>query len=141
VSTRRERSVATVSVGYAEHEGRGIAYATVSGARGPAVRVGFACRPLPALRGREVAYAALEAVAEAVLERPIGRVVFRIDDDNLPADLAQRRALPNALIVPYVALRCSLNRFREARVEHAADSVIRDLTARARADVWLNLAA
>ena len=141
VSTRRERATATITIGFAEREGRGVAYAVISGGRGPAVRVGFACRPLPALLGRDVAYAALDAIAGEMRERGLQRVVFRLDDDHLIADLDQRRALPNALIVPYVGVRCTLNRFREARVERCADGIVRDLTARARADVWFNLAA
>jgi hypothetical protein len=139
---RREQQPKIVTVGFAERDGRGIAYAVGgSGGRGPAVRVGFACRPLPALLGRDVAYAALAAVAEELLRRGVSNVRFRIDDERLPQDIAERRAMPNALIVPYVRLRCALNRFHEAVVEPADDDIARDASARARADAWLNLAA
>jgi hypothetical protein len=143
MSTQRsEQQPKTVTVGFAERGGRGVAYAVGgSGGRGPAVRVGFTCRPLPALLGRDVAYAALEAVAGELLKRGVSRVVFRIDDDRLPRDLAERRSMPNALILPYVRLRCALNRFAHASVEAAAGNVARDASARARADVWLNVAA
>jgi hypothetical protein len=141
-SQRRDPEPKTVTVGFAAHDGRGIAYAVAgNGGRGSGVRVGFTCRPLPALRGREAAYAALEAVAEEFLERGVQRVVFRIDDEQLPADLAQRRSLPNALVVPYVKLRCVLNRFHEARIERATGGIVRDATARARAELWLTEAA
>ena len=139
---RREQQPKILTIGFAERDGRGVAYAmSGSGGRGPAVRVGFACRPLPALRGRDVAYAALAAVAADMLRRGVTRVVFRIDDDRLPQDVAERRSLPNALVVPYVQLRCALNRFAEAVVEYGSGDIAREASARARADVWLNVAA
>jgi hypothetical protein len=139
---RRDRDPKTVTIGFAERAGRGVAYAVSGSAgRGAVVRVEFACRPLPALLGRDVAYAALQAVAEAYLARGVTRAVFRIDDAKLPQDIAERRALPNALILPYVRLRCVLNRFHAAAVEAAADDVARDASARARADVQLTFAA
>ena len=71
---RSEREMKTVTVGFAERDGAGVAYALVgSGGRGAAVRVGFTCRTLPALRGRDVAYAALDAVAAAMQERGLHR--------------------------------------------------------------------
>jgi hypothetical protein len=139
---RREPQPKIITVGFAEREGRGVAYAVAgSGGRGSAVRVGFVCRPLPALVGRDVAYAALAAGADEVLRHGVTRAVFRVDDERLPQDIAERRALPNALVVPYVRLRCALNRFDQASVEQASGDVARDASARARADVWLNLAA
>ena len=90
---------------------------------------------------RDVAYAALAAVAADMLRRGVTRVVFRIDDDRLPQDVAERRSLPNALVVPYVQLRCALNRFAEAVVEYGSGDIAREASARARADVWLNVAA
>jgi hypothetical protein len=138
---------ALVTVGFAaQADGAGVAYAALhrsaeSGGRGSLVRVGFTCRPLPSLRGRDVAYAALGAVAAALLERGIRRVELALDDECLPVDLAERRSLPAALIVPYVALRCRLNRFQAVRVIPARDGVARDLTARARAEVSLHSAA
>jgi hypothetical protein len=139
---RSERQTKTVTVGFAERDGAGVAYAVVGGGgRGSAVRVGFSCRPLPALRGRDVGYAALDAVAAELQRRGLHRVLFAVDDEQLTLDLAQRRTLPSALIMPYVALRCTLNRFADARVERAAGNVTRDLATRARAELWLNVAA
>jgi hypothetical protein len=132
-----------VTVGFAAgNGGEGVAYAALRAANGreSIVRVGFRCRPLAALRGRDIAYAALAAVAEDLLRRDLRDVAFRIDDSELPVDLAARRALPAALTVAYVALRCKLNRFRAATVAFA-DGAARDVTARARAEVSLNVAA
>jgi hypothetical protein len=139
---RRTGQPSLVTVGFAADERHGIAYAIVgSGGRGSLVRVGFACRPLPALRGRDIAYFALDAIAAELHRRGLDRADIQIDDEYLPADLAQRRSLPSALIVPYVALRCKLNRFREAKVNYAGGAIARDLTARARAEVSLDIAA
>jgi hypothetical protein len=142
-----KRRLAQVTVGFAaEAGGAGIAYAALhrsseSGGRGSLVRVGFTCRPLSSLLGRDVAYAALDAVAAVLLERGIRRVEFALDDERLPVDLAERRSLPGTLIVPYVALRCRLNRFQAVCVTAARDGAARDLTARARAEVSLHVAA
>jgi hypothetical protein len=142
-SYRRAPQPSLVTVGFAADERHGIAYAIVgsAGGRGSLVRVGFACRPLPALLGRDVAYFALDAVAAELQRRGLERANFQIDDEYLPADLAQRRSVPSSLIVPYVALRCKLNRFREATVSAAGGAVARDITARARAEVSLDIAA
>jgi hypothetical protein len=135
---------ATATVGFAAGPaGSGVAYAALVGADGreSLVRVGFASPSRPALRGRDVAYAALEAVARALLARGVRRVEVRIDDLHLPVDLAERRALPPALEIPYVALRCALNRFACAEVVVATEPAARDLTARARAEASLGIAA
>lgn len=132
-----------VTVGFAAgNGGDGVAYAALRAVNGleSIVRVGFRCRPLAALRGRDVAYAALSAVAEDLLRRDLRDVALRIDDTELPLDLSARRALPAALTVPYVVLRCKLNRFRVATVA-CAHGASRDCTARARAEVSLNVAA
>ncbi len=143
--TREQRQPITVSLGFAARaEGAGVAYAwgrgNADGTESP-VRVRFRCSPLPALRGRDVAYAALEAVASALLERGVSAACFRLADGSLPIDLAERRTLPAALILPYVRLRCVLNRFGFAAVTRWDDATIRDLTARASAEVFLNVAA
>ena len=133
------------TVGFAARaNGDGVAYAAIRGSEQSeeqVVRVPFACTPLPALLGRDVAYAATEALAAELLRRNLRRVLFRIDEDNLAHDIADRRALPTALTVPYVRLRCTLNRFREARIVRFADRTSRDLTARARAEALLDIAA
>ncbi|MBD5654609.1 MAG: hypothetical protein IAI50_05445 [Candidatus Eremiobacteraeota bacterium] len=134
-----------VTIGFAVRpRGGGIAYVRVPGrgATGEAfVRVGFACRPLPALLGRDVAYAALTAVAEMLLRRGIRDVELRTDDRTVATDLAERRILPATLTVPYVALRCKLNRFAAATVAPVGADLTRDLVARARAEASLDVAA
>jgi sugar phosphate isomerase/epimerase len=134
-----------VTVGFAaEPGGRGLAYA---GIRIPGsheesiVRVRFSCRARPALHGRDVAYAALNAVAQTLLDRNIRALELRTADERIADDLAKRADLPAALTMPYVALRCSLNRFREATVGRDAAGASRDLAARARAEVCLGAAA
>ena len=136
----RSRLVRHVTVGFAAGPGGyGVAYAATGagGRNGSPVRVEFVCRPLPALRGRDVAYAALDAVLAELAERGMTRAVIAIDDASLPLDVAERRSLPNALIVPYVALRYRLNRFAAVTIVEAHDGVARDLTARARAEATL----
>ncbi|GAC1306101.1 MAG: hypothetical protein NVS2B3_08000 [Vulcanimicrobiaceae bacterium] len=105
------------------------------------MRATFRCRPLSALGGRDVAYAALEALARVLLERDRRSVELRLDDVALVEDLGARRPVPQALTMPYVRLRCTLNRFREAKVVMAADRTTRDLTARARAEALFDIAA
>jgi len=136
----RSRLAQHVTVGFAAGPGgSGVAYAAsgAGGRNGSPVRVEFVCRPLPALRGRDVAYAALDAVLAELSRRGMSRAIVAIDDANLPLDVAERRSLPNALVVPYVALRCRLNQFAEIAVVEARDAVARDLTARARAEATL----
>jgi hypothetical protein len=144
---RGNREPVLVVLGFAAGiDGRGVAYATLcrsfeSSRRESSIRLVFTCRPLPALAGRDVAYAALDAIAAALLERDVRDVEIAIDDSLLPIDLAERRSVPSPLIVPYVALRCRLNRFRRVRVTAAKDGLARDLSARARAEVSLHVAA
>ncbi|GAC1299598.1 MAG: hypothetical protein NVSMB19_04200 [Vulcanimicrobiaceae bacterium] len=139
----RARKV-SISVGFAAGgHGSGVAYASTEadGMEPALVRVAFRCRPLPALAGRDVAYAALESLASELLRRGRSAVELRVDDPALAADIAERRPLPASLTLPYVRLRCTLNRFREASVIAAADGTIRDLTARARVEASLDVAA
>lgn len=142
---QRTAPVPTVTVGFAtEQRGHGVAYASILGAdgsEGSLIRVGFRCRPLPALLGRDVGYAALDAIASELLRRGFRAISLRVDDPRLAMDLAERRPLPGALTIPYVKVRCTLNRFREAMVVATADRTTRDLTARARAEASLNVAA
>jgi hypothetical protein len=139
---RRGSPPIPVTVGFAADRGNGVVYAMVGSAgRQSLVRVGFACRPLPVLQGRDVAYHALDALLDELLQRGVDRVELRVDDPHLLADLAERRSLPNPLIVPYVQLRCKLNRFAVATVARASGAVARDLAARARAEASLDVAA
>jgi len=142
MSTKYRKSQLTVvTAGFAADERHGICYATVGGgARGTLVRVEFACRPLAVLQGRDVAYYALDALASELLRRRVHRVEIAVDDDRLLEDLTERRPVPNPLIVPYVALRCKLNRFDGASVRHAGGAAC-DLSTRAQAELFLDIAA
>ena len=133
-----------VTLGYAaDPSGDGVVYGSLRepGGATSLVRVGFRCRPLPALAGRDVAYAALQAIAAELLVRERRSAEFRLDAGALAADLRDRGPIPSALTLAYVRLRCTLNRFREANVVGVADRTTRDLTARARAEANLSTAA
>jgi hypothetical protein len=148
---KRGQHVAVATVGYAaDADGRGIAYAKIWSTRSAApassrpeslVRVGFRAVVRPALRGRELAYAALDTVARELLAAKIDVVELRLLDASLAADLAERRTVPVDLQMPYIALRCTLNRFASFAVVACDDGTARDLTARARAELSLEHAA
>ena len=132
------------AVGWAASEaGDGVAYALLGGPgnRDEIVRVTFRCSPLAALRGRDVGYAALNAVAAELHERGIQRLRFAVEDQRLVADLTDRLPVPAPLAIPYITLGCALNRFRAAAVVATGEPAVRDLSARARAEVFLRAAA
>lgn len=136
--------VVDVAVGCAaDAHATGVAYALVRAQqRETLVRVTFACRPLGALHGRDVTYAAMRTVAMRLHERGVRRVTLATTDADMVADLDGRRSVPPPLTVPYVTLRCLLNRFTAAQVTLARDQRgCRDLEARARAEVSLDIAA
>jgi hypothetical protein len=138
------RVVVRATIGFAVDErGDGIAYALLGaeGSGGAVVRVPFRCSPAEALRGRDVSYAALRAVAEEVRGRGVRHAVFAIEDERLIRELDERLPVPGPLALPYVSLRCALNRFSEATVVVAGEPAARDLAGRARAEVSLHVAA
>ncbi len=144
MSMKSERSGCGVSVtvGFAANAaGQGVAYGAVGGDRPDIVRVPFSLKVRPALCGRDTAYAAAGAMLAALRRRGVRRLELRLADERLVSELAERPALPANLTVPYVTLRCSLNRFADARVTLANDATSRDLTGRAVADVSLQVAA
>jgi len=140
---RTQRQPIDCTIGFAANaEGQGLAYAALrSDGREQVERVPFALRPAPALLGRDIAYVAVEAVAAELATRGIEGVRLLIDEPPLLGDFHERRALPAALSLPYIALRCRLNGFREARLGPADAAVVRDLSARARAEISLLVAA
>ena len=131
-----------IDLGFAaDPVGNGIACArVVEDERERLLRVPFSLRRLPALRGRDVTYAAVSAVAGDVRKLGITHAEFRVGDDRLAADLAERRMLPGALSLPYVRLRCALNQFRRARVAYDSEAT-RDPADRARSEIGLLAAA
>lgn len=130
------------TVGFAADEaGFGIAYAALSaGSNQKSVRVPFTVRRYPALLDREIGYAALTAVADKIAEMGCKRVRFRVPDDRVVNDIAERRDVPAPLAIEYVRLGCALNRFAEYRLDVDGEGAD-DLTARARAEVTLHVAA
>jgi hypothetical protein len=146
MSQLRTGQACLVTLGFASGaNGESVAYARMHGGQKSgapaALRVAFQCRPSPALQGRDVAYAALSAVAAEALRRGVRRVRFRVADAELPLDLRERRVVPPALVIPYLALRCRLNQFAESTIERGDERELADLTARARADASLHVAA
>ena len=131
------------AAGYAADEaGNGVAYVRAQlHARAPmTLRVPFKVRRRPALLGREIGYAALNAVAQSLRRRGFERVAFMIDDARLIDELQKRESVPPALTLPYVRLGCALNQFREYEIAslEAADA---DLPARARCEIDAHIAA
>jgi hypothetical protein len=143
VNRENRKGAVRAAIGFAAGDaGEGTAYALLGASgNGSVVRVPFHCRPLPALRGRDVAYAALTAVAVELRRRGIRDVVFATEDERLVRDLDERLPVPAPLAMPYVALRCELNRFHKAHVTASDEAAIRDLSARSRAEVFLQTAA
>ncbi len=146
MSRLRGEQPVQVTIGFAapQEGGASVALARLHGDGGrpeSLVRVGFRCRPLLALHGRDVAYLAVEAVARELLRRGLRSAAFSVANADLIADLADRRAVPASLTIPYVRLRCTLNRFAAVSVDAGDERSLRDLTARARAEVCLTIAA
>ena len=137
---RYHKDMVQVQLGYAaDDRGSGIAYArltTPAGAR--LVRVAFRLQRFEGLSGREIGYAALTAVATMLYERGLERAAFRLSDADLIADCTAHRNVPPPLVLPYVRLRCALNRFAEYALHAGEDQ---DLEARARAELLLHSAA
>ena len=138
VRRNRERPVEATVGSAADARGSGVAYARLArAAERHLLRVPFrvdVCEE----RERAAGYAALTAVARALRARGIARVRFLVDDETLLGDLNGRTRVPDALVMPYVRLRCALNQFADARFGAATAG---DLAQRARAEVALHVAA
>ena len=131
------------AVGYAaDSAGAGVAYARMTIPRGSprVLRVNFSVARQPALKDREVGYAALTAVCSAVRRKGFESVKFLVDDPQLIADLKKRQDVPPPLVLPYVRLGCALNQFRRFEIA-ALPARDADLTARARSEAVLHVAA
>jgi hypothetical protein len=127
-------------LGYAaDRLGEGVAYARLTTRTGERlVRVAFRVQRYEGLGGREIGYAALTAVATMLRERGIERASFGLADADLVADCNAHRDVPPPLVLPYVRLRCALNRFAAYLLNVGGDP---DLEARARAELVLHTAA
>jgi|SRR5579872_5134247 len=134
----RAKPIVDITIAYAASlRGSGVAYATLG--EGPPERIPFRVERFPALLEREVAYAALIAVAHAARRKGYKRVRIGVGDQRVVDDLAARRDLPLPLSLLYVRLRCALNRF--VRAEVVRRPFDDDLLSRARAEVALSTAA
>jgi hypothetical protein len=129
-----------VQLGYAaDRLGEGISYARLTTRAGERlVRVAFRVQRFEGLSGREISYAALTGVATMLRERGLERAVFLLADADLVADCTTRRPVAPPLVLPYVRLRCALNRFAEYDLHAGEDP---DLEGRARAELVLHTAA
>lgn len=134
---------ATAAIGYAaDLEGRGIAFVTIATGSGRTVlRVPFSATPLAIHEGREIGYAAVNAVAHELRRRGFARIRLRVGNPRVVADLAAPCVVAPALAMAYVKVRCVMNSFRSARVEIAELREIEDLESRARAELDLQSAA
>jgi hypothetical protein len=141
--SRRTRQAADVALGYAADErGHGVAFAAVStGSAAAVVRLPFKVRPMPALEGLEQGYAAIAAVASHLKARGVSRARIRVADERVAADLNGAGAPPKSLAMLYVSARCTLRTIGPVRLETAQSTEIRDLGARAQAEVGLHAAA
>lgn len=142
MTTRRAklRGPATdAAVGYAaDQRGGGVAYARVRTAGGQhLLRVPFQTGRT-SVPERAVGYAALTAVSRALHARGCSRIRFTLNDPSLIDDVTAHRSVPEALVLPYVRLRCALNQLEHFSLEPASES---DLAQRARAEVALHVAA
>lgn len=140
-SMRTSKAPVQVLVGFgAGSDGRGIAYARLTD-DGVAKRIFRTEFPIPQpqrLLERGVAYAALTAVARAVVRSGIARAKFVLADGGFVDEISTGKSVGEALALPYVRLRCALNSLAESSVVTGATD---DLTQRARAEAALNIAA
>jgi hypothetical protein len=126
------------ALGYAaDDRGRGVAYARLRHPGGEhLLRIGFRLRF--GYVAREVAYAALTAVALVLRRRRVSNVRFVLEDDRLVDDVLAHGELSTAMVLPYVRLKCALNQFETVSLSVARDL---DVTQRARAEIALNSVA
>lgn len=143
VNLRRNRSAADIALGYsADARGNGIAYATVAtGNARQTIRLTFSAKPMPNVDGREQGYAAVTAVAEYIKKQGFGRVRIRLADEHVAGELGGGGKPPKALGMAYVRARCLLRGVGLVRIEAAASTDVRDLAARAVAEIGLHAAA
>jgi hypothetical protein len=132
-------SAVEAAIGYAaDTRGVGLAYARLSGAVSRLARFRFEVPKHGPLTDRAIAYAAVATIAKALCARGIRHVRFLLGDAQLAREIASQPEIPEALVLPYVHLRCILNSLESFSVQPAATD---DLTQRARAEVALNVAA
>lgn len=127
-------------VGYAaDQRGMGVAYArlTIGRAR-RLLRVGFRVTLTAPFTERAAGYAALTEVTRVLFKRGFREVHFVLADEEFVEEIATGRDVAQALVIPYVRLRCALNTLLTFGVRAGPTD---DLTQRARAEAALNVAA
>lgn len=130
---------ARAAVGYAAGAKTGVAYVRLSGPQPDSIlRLPFDLSKTGGPAPREAGYAAVIAAVRALHRRGIRRLNLRVNDAALVADLSAHREVPQAVVLPYVRLRCALNQFDAVELESGADD---DLTQRAKAEIVTNVAA
>jgi hypothetical protein len=127
-------------VGFAAgSDGSGIAYVRLTnGAAQRVARIEFDAGRSRAPAEHGVAYAALTAVARALVRRGIKRANFVLADGDFVDEISTGSGVGEALALPYVRLRCALNSLVSFSV---ATGETDDLTQRAKAEAALNTAA
>ena len=142
MSRNMHNRTAEVEVAFAADAlGSGVAYARVRDLAETVVRVPFAVKRLPGCDGREVPFAALAAIVNALRSRGYARLRLALCDEGAVADARGERAIPPALAMPYVALRCAVNELRSVDFARLAPDAVAELESRARAEVALRIAA
>jgi hypothetical protein len=137
---QRLGEVLEVEVGYAAGPaGSGVAYAALNGCDGREVlRLPFRIASRRAPAERAVAYAALVTVARSLWKRGVTRAHFVMPDRQFVEEVTTRCDVSEALVLPYVRLRCALNAFHDVEIRNGATD---ELMQRAGAEVALNVAA
>lgn len=138
---KNSREALGVQLGYAAGpDGNGIVYARLQSTAGERlVRAAFRVKRFAGMGEREVGYGALTAIATVLRERGVEKINLMLSDAALIDDLVTHRAVPPPLVIPYVHLRCALNRFTGFSLSSGVEE--NDLAQRARAEVALNTAA
>jgi hypothetical protein len=138
-SSRTSEATVQALVGFAAGEGGGIVYARLTDESAKRViRVEFRIGPVQRSAPHGVAYAALTAVARALVRRGIARANFILSDTDFVREVSTGRGVGEMLALPYVRLRCALNSLSQFSI---ASGPTDDLTQRARAEAALNVAA
>ncbi len=97
-TTRNAGSGIEAGVGYAaDHRGRGVAYARLAGSEAiQLIRVGFRVGGPTISSERAVAYAALTAIARALVKRGLRDVRFSIGDAGFVEEISSGRGVGGA---------------------------------------------
>jgi hypothetical protein len=80
------------------------------------VRLPFRIASRRLLVERAVAYAALVTVARSLCKRGVTRAHFVMPDRQFVEEVTTRCDVPEALVLPYVRLRCALNAFHDVEI-------------------------